>query len=512
MLSIFPSVILLALFTLVSSALLRSVALKARRKGLPLPPGPPTSWAFGHLNVVPKSSPEWQFTKWSKEYNSDVLYFNMVVQNVVVLNSTKAAMDLLDKRGLNYGDRPRFVLFEIMGWRRTMAFMQWGPLFRLHRKVMQGNLSKSNITQFRPVQERESRSLVREIYHDPEKWELLLRKFATAVVLNIGFGVEIDELKGKYMIMAEDASYALGHGGPPAGTIVDFFPWLRHLPDWLLRNQPVKFAREWHDAVRRLHDVPYDDVVASGKKGIAFVQSLLDQRQADMEKGLEPELSVDDIKGIAVAVFAAGQDTTWAATMVFIFNMVTNPDIQAKAQQIIDDVVGVDRLPSFEDRHNLRYIDFLVQETLRWCPVSPLGLPHRSLEDDVYDGMFIPKGSILYANARAMTHDERLYQDPERFEPERYIPAEEGGRAEPFPRGQFGFGRRVCVGQHLAEASMWIVIARLLASYDVTKALDEKGKEIEPRLKLSDGLTSHPEGFPCRFVPRAIRTAVIEQE
>lgn len=239
---------------------------------------------------------------------------------------------------------------------------------------------------------------------------------------------------------------------------------------------------------------------------------LLDQRQSEADKGLEPGLSVDDIKGIAVAVFAAWQDTTWAATMVFIFNTVTIPGVQAKSQQIIDEVVEADRLPTFEERPRLRYIDFLVQETLQWCPVSPLGLPHRSLEDDVYDGMFIPKGTILYANARAMTHDERLYQDPERFEPERYTPADEGGRAEPFPRGQFGFGRRVCVGQHLAEASMWIVIATLLACFDIRKAIYEGGEEVKPRLKLSDGLTSHPQGFPCRFVPRTLRKAVVEQD
>ncbi|POS77451.1 cytochrome P450 1A2 [Diaporthe helianthi] len=250
--------------------------------------------------------------------------------------------------------------------------------------------------------------------------------------------------------------------------------------------------------------------VAAGSQ--VTLLGLLDQRQSEADKGLEPGLSVDDIKGIAVAVFAAWQDTTWAATMVFIFNTVTIPGVQAKSQQIIDEVVEADRLPTFEERPRLRYIDFLVQETLQWCPVSPLGLPHRSLEDDVYDGMFIPKGTILYANARAMTHDERLYQDPERFEPERYTPADEGGRAEPFPRGQFGFGRRVCVGQHLAEASMWIVIATLLACFDIRKAIYEGGEEVKPRLKLSDGLTSHPQGFPCRFVPRTLRKAVVEQD
>lgn len=88
---------------------------------------------------------------------------------------------------------------------------------------------------------------------------MLLRRYATAIVLGLGFGVQITGENDKYMEMAEDASYALGHGGPPAGTLVDFFPALRCLPDWLLRDKSLQFAREWNRAVRRLHDVPFDD-------------------------------------------------------------------------------------------------------------------------------------------------------------------------------------------------------------------------------------------------------------
>ncbi|KAK3315637.1 cytochrome P450 [Apodospora peruviana] len=97
-------------------------------------------------------------------------------------------------------------------------------------------------------------------------------------------------------------------------------------------------------------------------------------------------------------------------------------------QAAVDQVTGGTRLLTFQDRQNpkLVYIDYIVQETLH----------------DVYDGMFIPKGSCVYANARAMTHDERIYSNPDRFDPDR----------------------------HLAEATVWIVVASMLATLDIGKA------------------------------------------
>lgn len=85
---------------------------------------------------------------------------------------------------------------------------------------------------------------------------------------------------------------------------------------------------------------------------------------------------------------------TFATTTVAILNMMLNPEIFHKARAEIDRVVGTERLPTLDDRPHLRYIDYLVEETSRWRPLSPIGIPHRSLEDDVYNGMFIPKGFV----------------------------------------------------------------------------------------------------------------------
>ena len=78
--------------------------------------------------------------------------------------------------------------------------------------------------------------------------------------------------------------------------------------------------------------------------------------------------------------------------------MALYPEVQKKAQMEIDRVVGMDRLPSFADRPNVPYVDAVVKEVLRWNPVVPLGLPHVTIQDDMFEGYAIPKGSILVPN------------------------------------------------------------------------------------------------------------------
>jgi cytochrome P450 len=128
--------------------------------------------------------------------------------------------------------------------------------------------------------------------------------------------------------------------------------------------------------------------------------------------------------------------------MLLVLYLMQNPEVQRKAQGEVDRVVGKDRLPTWEDIANLPFTKLVLQETYRMNPLSPLGIPHASVADDVYNGMFIPKSTIVYPNVWAMMHDESVYRDPFRFWPERYLPEDQGGNEEPLPIGNFGFGRR----------------------------------------------------------------------
>lgn len=118
----------------------------------------------------------------------------------------------MDKRGLNYADRPRFVLFEMMGWGITLTFLRWGAMFKKHRKLLQNAFTASNVKQYRLIQEQDARQTVREILARPQKWEALSNKFATAVILKIGFGVSITSDDHPYLKMAEEANTATTNG------------------------------------------------------------------------------------------------------------------------------------------------------------------------------------------------------------------------------------------------------------------------------------------------------------
>ena len=74
------------------------------------------------------------------------------------------------------------------------------------------------------------------------------------------------------------------------------------------------------------------------------------------------------------------------------------PEVQRKAQAELHSVVGPNRLPEFEDRDALVYVNAVIKEALRWHNVLPFAVPHRTLEDDEYRGYFIPAGTVLVPN------------------------------------------------------------------------------------------------------------------
>ncbi|KAF9262295.1 cytochrome P450 [Marasmius fiardii PR-910] len=175
----------------------------------------------------------------------------------------------------------------------------------------------------------------------------------------------------------------------------------------------------------------------------------------------ESDLGSEDIKG-AAATILAGEDTAYTTLSIFLLAMTLNPECQRRAYKEIISVVGQDRFPDLSDRESLPYLECVLQETFRWHPIANL-IPHRVLEDDVYNGMFIPKGTVVLANARSMSRNERVYHDPDTFDPTRYLPSPEG-REEPHLTSTWGFGRRICPGRHFGDLVIWNAMACIIDS------------------------------------------------
>ena len=166
--------------------------------------------------------------------------------------------------------------------------------------------------------------------------------------------------------------------------------------------------------------------------------------------------------------------------------MVAYPETQALAQEELDRVVGRGHLPTFKDYPNLPYIRAMVKEVLRWRPAGPLGAPHRSTEDDWYEGMFIPKGTTCIANMWHMNRDPEIYgENPEDFDPGRHLNANGylgSGLSDMnvMEHGHYtyGFGRRGCVGRYMADNSLFIDIAVMLWAIKFERKKDATGSPL----------------------------------
>jgi cytochrome P450 len=199
--------------------------------------------------------------------------------------------------------------------------------------------------------------------------------------------------------------------------------------------------------------------------------------------------------------------------MTFFLAMMIFPEVQKKASEEIDRVIGRNRLPNGADRDKLAYVMAIMKETHRWHLVLPMCLPHCSTEDDTCRGYRIPKGAILMPNNWHFTHDPAVYPDPMAFKPERHLQTATHD-SEPDPRKfVFGYGRRICPGRYVADNALFITIAQTLAVFDISKATDGNGNTIEPEVKFEAGAISHPLPSQCSIMPKSkahedlIRTA-----
>jgi len=183
--------------------------------------------------------------------------------------------------------------------------------------------------------------------------------------------------------------------------------------------------------------------------------------------------------------------------------MMLHPEIQRKAQEEINRVVGTDRLPNIEDQPNLPYVTALVKETLRWYAILPMGLPHIMSQDEIFNGYLLPKGALIMANLQLFTTDSKTFQDPATFKPERHLGVD-GSPAEVDPHNMvFGFGRRICPGKELADLSLYVLFSMTLAAFNITKAKDASGGDVDAKSEWLPGLISRPKEFACSITPRS---------
>jgi len=384
----------------------------------------------------------------------------------------------------------------------------WRQIHRINYKI----LNAKAILAYTPYQTLESRQMLADILNTPNEHKKHIQRFSNAVSCQMVYGFRTTSWSDPKLQAVVSIFYELGDLAVsiPA-RLMDCYPILRSIPKRLLpvcrkgmdldRRCSSMFLLRWLEGKQKVQD---------GTAVPCFTVSLVQAQQAE---GFSDEL----VSYIVGDVMEAGSNTTSDELFGFLMAMVTHPDVQRRAQEEIDSVIGTDRLPTIEDMPMLPYIRGCVKETLRWMPTAALLVPHSPIKDDFYHDYLIPAGSSVVLNVWALNKDPKVWPDPQRFDPLRFANekrteheiATSGDMSRPRHNFVFGAGRRICQGIHIAERSLFLSMACLLWAFDITTP-DPNKIDTED---LRGGLAVVPAPFECNIKPRDSRRAeVIKNE
>uniref|UniRef100_A0A182QEP1 Cytochrome P450 n=1 Tax=Anopheles farauti TaxID=69004 RepID=A0A182QEP1_9DIPT len=190
-----------------------------------------------------------------------------------------------------------------------------------------------------------------------------------------------------------------------------------------------------------------------------------------------------------------GHDTTTAGISWVLFLLALHPDVQERVYEEIESIFppGDDRPATVQDLNELRLLERCIKESLRLFPsVSFFG---RTLSEDIeIAGYHVPAGTIVGIHAYHVHRDERFYPEPEKFDPDRFLPENTEAR-HPYAYIPFSAGPRNCIGQKFALLEEKSIVSSVLRRFRLksVRTRDEQRIMHELITRPKDGILLYLE-------------------
>ncbi|XP_020900910.1 steroid 17-alpha-hydroxylase/17,20 lyase [Exaiptasia diaphana] len=486
------SVLVVAAVSLVVVAMIRF------KKPQNLPPGPKPLPLLGNLLDIAPFMPDVHlgFMKLAKKYG-DIFTLHLQGDTVVVINTASIAREALLMRKDDFSGRPQsFVGDFFTRGAKDLAMGDFSPTLIYQRKLVHRALRlympyvEDNLTN--EIHELSKRFKAANGNPIDPKNDLFLAILNVICKMVLGQSYSMDDPEFLEIVKFNKVGFRL----MKPVSIYNTFPWLLSIPTQTSRD--FYWVREKQAAILDTkflqHKKTYNSEVIRD-----FADALL-KAQEDIQ-GEDDIFFTDDHLIMTINdVFSAGSETVITTIRWLIACLVNFPDVQTKVQAEIDRVVGRERLPGLHDREKLHYLQAVITETHRFCTVTHLSLPHKATCDSSLNGYFIPEGTVTIFNVYAIHHDEREWDRPSEFNPNRFLDSEGkiidvAGVKSYLP---FSAGRRVCSGEVLAKKEIFLVASRLLHEFTFTNPV---GSPL-PDLVGEVGMNHFPKPFQVRVVER----------
>ncbi|KAL2529616.1 Cytochrome [Forsythia ovata] len=441
------------------------------------PPSPLALPIIGHLHLI-RNSLHQSIAALSSRYGP-IFSFRFGCKSFVVVSSPSAIEECFTKNDIVFANRPRCISGDRLTYNYvSLVWSPYGHFWRILRRLTVVELfSSHSLQQSAKIREEGLQSLLRVLFNSSKNGTE--RVDLNYLVSAFSFNVMMRVIAGKWFIEQEEIGTEVGKQivkeikgtffSSLSLSVCDFFPVLRWIGYKGLEKNLISLHKKRDDYFKVLidevqgNDTRFSDFTREKKN--TLIKTLLSLQES------EPDLYTDDvIKSIILVLFVAGTETSaltieWAMSL-----LLDHPEALHRLRKEIDTNVGYGRLLNDSDLAKLPFLRCIVNETLRLYSPVPLLLPHCSSEDCSIGGYKIPKDTILLVNAWAMHRDPKVWDEPERFKPERFEAIEV--EREGFKFVPFGMGRRACPGASMGLRTVSLALGAFVQCFEWEKVVE----------------------------------------
>ncbi|VVA39784.1 PREDICTED: cytochrome P450 [Prunus dulcis] len=439
-----------------------------RRRYTNLPPNPFSLPILGHLHLL--KAPVHRTLHRLSQKHGPIFSLWFGSQRVVIVSSPSAVQECFTRNDIVLANRPSLLLFKHIGYNSTtISTSPYGDHWRNLRRIGAIEIfSSARLNTFANTRKDEVKHLICKLaqnsVHEFAKVEL--KSMFTELTFNIimtmvagkryyGDDVSVDKEEAKQFrqIMKE----VFAHSG--AVNPADFLPILNWIGSNAYEKRVMKLAKKTDSFLQGL----IDEQRSKGKNG-TMIDHLLSLQDS------QPEYYTDQlIKGFILVLLLAGTDTSSVTLEWALSHLLNNPHVLRKARAELDAQLDQEHLVDEQNISKLPYLQGIISETLRLCPAAPMLVPHFASDDCTIGGFDVPCGTMVLVNAWAIHRDPQLWDDPEKFKPERFKSGEDlSHKLMPF-----GMGRRACPGSGLAQRVVGLTLGTLIQCFE-WKRVDEE--------------------------------------
>jgi cytochrome P450 len=462
-----------------------------------LPPGPKGLPLIGNLHQFPKVDLRITFAKWHKQYGPLVGIRLGPGKTLIVIGNHSVAKELFGSRGQTYSSRPRMVMAsECMSKSMQTSLLSYGPQWKTHNKIQLSLIGSRKVRLYEEIMRHATIRVLRELEQNKDHAKTFNR-YLFSIIFGLAYGLRLEDCEAEFeeiLSIADSFTEALV-GGQWA---VDVFPVLNHLPSCVAPWKRV--GEKFYTRMRAWLENNTQAALASNSWNWT--------KEVHTPENLR-QLGPHELQHVLGVLFEAGVDSVATVLEFFVATCGSHPHVVVRAQAEIDEVVGAERLPSLDDIKNLPYVSAVIDEILRWRPIGPEGLPHQTMQDDLYRGYHIPKGATVIFSHWAAQMEEETWTDPLLFRPERWL---ETNANKPHT-SPFGYGRRACPGNQFARMALDLIIPRLLWAFefDVWRGENENDS-FDPWEMMQGSALLKPAPFSATFKPRSAQRKPVLDE